>query len=209
MGNDKVILRSILSTVAAIFVLFVVMFATLAFVYPSTMMKMTHDLGMDSASVRYAKRTYDRNGDVYYIAFATEVAISEDNVKNIASCGSKFIKDDEFDSYADDRNKQVAENLPDGISAPTMDYRQYVYGNVCVAQYKLGKKTEAIENAFLWNGDSFTENNAVVAVLMRALGKKDDASIDEILTRLQTQKTANATEQAYLQSMIEWTKTQR
>ncbi len=209
MGNDKVFLRSILSTVAAIFVLFVVMFAALAFVYPSTMMKMTYDLGMYSASVRYAKRTYDRNDEIYYIAFATEVAISKDNVKNIASCGSKLIKDDGFDGYADERNEQVAESLPDGIAAPTMDYRQYVYGNVCVAQYKLGKKTEAIENAFLWNGDSFTENNAVVAVLMRAIGKKDDASIDEILTRLQTQKTANAAEQAYLQSMIEWTKTQR
>ena len=209
MGNDKVILRSILSTVAAIFVLFVIMFATLAFVYPSTMMKMTYDLGMYSASVRYAKRTYDRNDEIYYIAFATEVAIMDDNVKNIASCGSRFIKDDGFDGYADERNERVAESLPDGVDAPTMDYRQYVYGNVCVAKYKLGKKTEAIENAFLWNGDTFTENNAVVAVLMRALGEKDNASVDEILTRLQTQKTANATEQAYLQSIVEWTKTQR
>ena len=208
MTNDKVALRAALSTVAAIFVLFVVMFSLLAFLFPSTMMKMTYDLGMYDATIRYATRTYDRNEEVYYIAFATEVAILDDNVSKIASCGVDFIEAEGFDDYANERNEKAMENLPDGVSSPKMDYRQYVYGNVCLAKYKLGKKADAVNCAFQWNGDTFTENNAVVVVLMRALGEKDGETVSLILSKLETQKTANDTESAYLESLSAWVKEQ-
>ena len=196
MHTDKVILRAILSTLAAVFILLVSMVAALAFIFPSTMMQITYDMGMDRASVRYAVRSYDRSDEIYYIAFATKVAIGDNDYKNIDACGSRFVVDARFNAYADEQNT----DLPDGV---TTDYQQYIYGQVCVAKYRRNKKEEAVEKAFEWNGDTFTEKNAVVAVLVTALVNGDTATARVIGERLQTQKAANATEAAYLASMIE------
>lgn len=195
MHTDKVIVRAVLSTLAAVFILLVSMFAALAFIFPSTLMQITYDMGMDRASVRYASRAYDRSDEIYFIAFATEVAIGDNDYKNIDVCGSKFIVDEKFGAYAEEKNS----DLPDG---GTTDYKQYVYGQVCVAKYRRNKKQEAVDKAFEWNGDTFTEKNAVVVVLITALVYEDKDTARAIGERLQTQKTANATEATYLASMI-------
>ena len=195
MHTDKVIVRAVLSTLAAVFVLLVSMFAALAFLFPSTLMQITYDMGMDGASIRYATRSYDRSDEIYFIAFATEVAIGDSDYEKIDDCGSKFIVDKKFSRYADDRNSK----MPEGAS---VDYKQYIYGQVCVAKYRRNKKSEAVEKAFEWNGDTFTENNAVVAVLLTSLVYKDGETVALIRGKLESQKTANETEAAYLASMI-------
>lgn len=195
MRADKVIVRAVLSTLAAVFVLLVSMFAALAFLFPSTLMQITYDMGMDGASIRYAARSYDRSDEIYFIAFATEVAIGDNDYEKIDDCGSKFVVDSKFSAYANERNAE----RPEGS---TTDYRQYIYGQVCVAKYRRNKKLDAVEKAFEWNGDTFTENNAVVAVLLTSLVLKDVDTVAVIRERLQNQKTANETEAAYLASMI-------
>jgi hypothetical protein len=195
MHTDKVIVRAVLSTLAAVFVLLVSMFAALAFLFPSTLMQITYDFGFDGASIRYATRSYDRSEEIYFIAFATEVAIGDNDYEKIDDCGSRFIEDSKFADYADERNAK----LPEGA---TTDYKQYIYGQVCVAKYRRNKKSDAVEKAFEWNGDTFTENNAVVAVLLTSLVFKDSDTVAVIREKLETQKTANETEAAYLASMI-------
>ena len=141
MRMDKVIVRAIVSTLLAICALVAFMILALAFIFPSTMMKITYDLGMDSASVRNAKRAYKYSGEVSYIAYATEVAIVDDDFEKIGECGKLFISDENFDEYCSERNQ----NLPEGVEGA---YEQYVYGQVCIAEFKLGNKENAVKIAF-------------------------------------------------------------
>ena len=84
MNIDKVILRVILNTLAAVAALFVFLFSTLIIFFPSTMMNFTYDMGMDAASISYARREYKRTDKIYYIARATETAIGiGDEKKNL------------------------------------------------------------------------------------------------------------------------------
>ena len=176
MGVDKIILRSILSTLAAIVVLFVFMLSALIFIYPSTMMEITYDLGMDSLSIDFAETAYERSDEVYYIAYATEVAIGIDDYAEINTCGELFIKDDQFAEYC------AAKQLPAGVN---MEYSQYVYGQVCVSKYMLGYKDMAIQRSIELVGNSFPKNNAMVAMLVTVMGNESDAALmDKLVSRM-------------------------
>lgn len=201
MRVDKVILRAFLSTLAAIVVLFAFMFAALSLIYPSTMMKLTYDLGMDSSSIRYATRAYDRTNDVYYIAYATEVAIGLGDEEKIVAYGESFIADEEFADYCRAKNEQYADNTEIEGS-----YEQYIYGVVCVSEYALGKKAEAVEKAFGLIGDGYPVNNAAAAVLASAISAGDTATIVEIGERLQKidREGLSDEEKAYLEKTIGW-----
>ena len=106
MRVDKVILKAIISTVSAIVVLFAIMFGALVAAFPSTMMQITYNMGMNAVSAKYAHRAYGYSGDVYYAAFATEVSILDGDVEKVAEYGKLLIADDEFATYCDARNAQ-------------------------------------------------------------------------------------------------------
>ncbi len=196
MRVDKVVLRAALSTVAAIVVLFGFMIFTLSYVYPSTMMNITYDLGMENASITCAKRSYKRSGEVYYIAFATETAIIEENYEQIATCGTLFAEDEEFFAYCKLRNDELGAIL-DG------SYEQYVYGQVCIAEYKLGDKEKAVDDAFGYLGNTFPKNNAVEAVLVTAIGERDGAVIEKIKGKMASlQNTLSETDRVHFEEVF-------
>lgn len=197
MRVDKVIVRAALSTLAAIIALIAFMILALSLVYPATLMKMTYDLGMENLCIANAKEAYKRSGEVYYIAFATEVAIGEDDYAKIEGCGQAFIADDEFEQYCTERNEALA---GDGVNGA---YEQYVYGQVCVAKYRLGRK-DTVEKAFALVGEeSFPENNAVVAVLLTALMEKDDSTVEAVRVKMNEMQGSVATEdKAYFDEVL-------
>ena len=119
MRVDKVILRAALSTLAATVILFACMLGGLCLFYPSTMMNITYDLGMDASAVHHATRAYTRLDDVSYIAFATEVAIGADDDEELAECGDLFIADEQFSEYCAARTAELGD--VEGT------YEQYVY----------------------------------------------------------------------------------
>ena len=169
MRMDRMIIQSIISTLGAIALLFAFMLLSLICFFPSTMMEITYDLGMDESSIHYAERAYDWSGDEHFMAYAMEIAIGIKDVEKIDACGEKLISDNEFFEYCQRKNQ----TLPEGI---TLTYEQYVYGQVCVAKYKKGQKTEAVERAVaLLNG--FPEDNALVAVLYSAIAQGDVQTI--------------------------------
>ncbi len=178
MGVDKVILRSVLSTLAAIVLLFAFMIVALVGFYPATVMELTYDLGMDSTSVRFAERAYKESDDIYYIAYATEVAIGDKNYGKINSCGEKFIADEAFERYCAEKNENIAEGV-------TGSYEQYVYGQVCMAKYARGEKSEAVDRAFELLGTGFPANNAVVAVLVKAMQNGDTETVGLIKGKME------------------------
>ena len=178
MRVDKVIARAALSTVAAILILCAMMIATLCLAFPQTMMKLTYDLGLDGASVKFASTAYERSGNnVYYIAYATEVAIGADDYEHVVSCGKTFVADEAaFKAYATERNADGA-------------YEQYIYGKICVAQYRLGEKETALLDAKTYLGGKFPQNNAVIAVLLEAIKTGDKPTATSALQTMQALKT--------------------
>lgn len=195
MRVDKVIMRAALSTLTAIIVLFVAMILMLCFLFPWTMMQLTYDLGMDGASVRSAKRAYNMSGEVYYVAFATDVAIGCGDDEKIVECGKMLIADENFKLYCEEKTAQTAEL--GGV------YDQYVYGQVCLAQYRQGDKEGAIATAFSSLDGAFEKNNAVVALLVTALSTKDSDTVDEIQLKMnEMQSQISQENSAYFQEML-------
>ncbi len=188
MSVDKVILKAVLNTLAAIAALFVFLFSALIIFYPSTMMKFTYDMGMDKASISYAMREYKRTDEIYYVAHATETAIGLGNAQKILECGEFFIIDEEFSAYCAEKNA----NKPETTMGT---YEQYIYGQVCVSEYKLGKKNKAVERAFGYIGNAFPVQNAVAAVLINALVNGDIQTVELIKGKMEQLQEANLSEE--------------
>ena len=187
MNWEKLIRNATLSTLAAIMGLLVFMFTVLCLFFPSTMMNITYDFGMDSSSIYFAKKAYKATGEITYIVHATEVAIGLDDEKQTVICAEKLIADEKFLNYSAERN----ENLPDYVVGT---YEQYVYAQLCVSMYETGKRTESVERAFELLGNGFPQNNVVAAVTMVAL-RADDVEI--------TQKIREKIEQLQVDSFSE------
>lgn len=170
MGVDKIILRAFFTTLASIAILFLFMLTALVCVYPQTMMKLTYNLGMEKASIWFAEISYDRSDNVYYIAYATEVAIGQQDYAKIDDCGEMLIKDEGFTSFCEDKTSAEME----------LTYEQYLYGQVCIAKYERANAAEAVDRAFALTGNAFPKNNAVVAVLITALQKGDTETVELI-----------------------------
>lgn len=177
MGVDKVILKAFLSTLAAALLLTVILIGGLALIFPQSMMEISYDLGMERTSVFFAEASYSRTDDVYYIAYATEVAIEDNNTEKVIECGQQFISDEGFAAYCAEKNQ--------GVSEDVAGYDQYIYGKVCIAKYESGDKQGAVALAFEGLGNAFPKNNAVVAVLVRALKAEDNATVTMIKGKME------------------------
>ncbi len=169
MNVDKIIVRAVLSTLAAIGVLLVFMISALCLIYPSTMARMTYDFGMESSSIHFSERVYKTTHDVEYIAFATDVAIEDGNGKKIRSCGEKLIQDENFQTFCQGRAEK---------------YEQFIYSKVCQETYKQGDADEAIELAFSGLHGGFPEGNGVISLLMLSKASEDTQTVDSIVEKL-------------------------
>ena len=197
MRIDKVILKTVLSTLLAIFVLCGVTVTALAFLYPSTMMELSYNVGLDDASAWFAHRAYNHLDNVFYIGYATQVAIGRDDPEAIEKYGDKFIADEGFEEYCAERDK---------ASEVEGSYAQYIYGKLYSSKYKLGKKTEAVEGAFAVNKEAFPKSNAVAAVLFASIlnGQGDKPTMELILEKMRALKAEQTQTQTFSEADIEY-----
>ena len=197
MRTDKVIFRTILTTLAAILVLFGGMLLLLCFVFPTTMMQITYGLGMNKASLRYAERAYERTDNVYYAAFATEVAVDIESNTDIEKYGLLLIGDDEFAEYCDIRNEGIASDI-------SMTYQDYVYGQVTLALYNQNKKAEAIVTATSSVNGKFPKNNAMVILFLTAIKAEDTETVravDAVMGQMQETLEETSADYQYISDM--------
>ncbi len=191
MHVDKIIIRAACTTLAVIVTLFAFMTLALCFVFPSTMMQLTFDMGMNSASVKFARRAYEYSGEVYYAAFATEVAILDGDIGEVAACGKIFVNHEGFDEYCNQKN----EKQPTGAAK----YEQYIYGQVYAAEYSTitttEKKAELLDRAFSSFAEgTFPVGNAVVTIAVAAKKAEDAYVLNAIREKMNTVKDGIATE---------------
>ena len=178
MRLEKLVRDAVLGTLAAVIGLLIFMLSALCVFFPSTMMEMTYDFGMDEMSIRFAKRAYKSTNEITYIAHATEVAVELDDEAEIFYCAEQFIADDQFEEYCVNRNKEFSKEIRG-------TYEQYVYGQLCVAMYELGNRTEAVERAFALLSDGFPQNNVVAAVAITALRVGDVEITQQIRVKIE------------------------
>lgn len=191
---DKVIINSVISTLCAIAILCGIAFGLAVWLYPSTMMQISYEVGNDSGAMKYAYRSYERTGEVYYLAYATEVAIGIDDCEDIEYYAEKFVADEDFSAYCAEI---------DGKMTVAGSYRQYIYGRLVVAEYDQGEKADAKTHAKEAIGDGFAENNAFVALLFAAMEKGDAATVSELVTEMRGIELADGGDKIYLQSLLE------
>ena len=110
------------------------------------------------------------------------MAIGSDNYEKIESCGEKFISDDEFAAYCAQRDEEISSKG---------GYEQYVFGQVCLAKYRLGDKTEAVERAAELIAGRFPQSNPLAAVGMTALANGDTATALQVKTKMIEMSTTN------------------
>ena len=201
---DKVILRAILSTLAAIGVLIALLALTCAFLFPSTLMTISYNLGMEKSAVRYAERAYKQDGGAYYLACAFEISVGEETYSDVEKFGRKLIQNKEFDEYCSRMDEEAAQTV-------TGSYAQYVYGNTYAAAYRNAKtpseKQQAIDEAFACVNSGFPRNNAVFKMVIVVLRSQDATATEYTLEKmlaLQTEKASafSESDQGLLQEMI-------
>ncbi len=177
MGFNKIILKAVLSTLAAIAILCTALALLLVYLYPATVMQLSYDLGMDEASIQHANTAYERSGEkeIYYIAFATEVAIGLNDSESIETYADKLIQNSNFKAYCAEKDK---------TSNVAGEYAQYYYGKLYLAKYNNGRIQEAIDGAFDTLEGGFPANNAVGVVLLAAINHSDVNSIQQISEKL-------------------------
>ena len=192
---DQIIKRAALRTLAAIGILIVVTVLALVLLFPSTMMNITYDLGMENASVNYAMQAYKRNGQIEYVARATETAILADNDEKIGECAGEFIAHEDFTAYCALRDAQVN---ADGA------YKQYVYGQFALAQYRQGNAATAVNTAVSALGENaFPKNNAFVALALQVLMANDANTKMMIQSKMEELDNGlSAADKAYLDELV-------
>jgi hypothetical protein len=195
MKMDKVVLNSIISTLCAIALLCGVAFGLAAWLYPSTMMKISYAVGDDVGAMKYAYRAYETTDELYYVAFATEVAIGMDEPEDVEYYAEKFIAESEkFDEYCAEIDRK--HGYEEG------KYKSYVCGRLTVAKYELGEIDEAKTYAFSTLNGGFSENNAVVALLFAARQNKDANTVKWIVDELKSLTVVGEKDTAYLNSLL-------
>ena len=194
MRVDRVILRAAVSTLVSILALFAFMLGALCLFFPSTMMGVTYDLGMNAASVDFAKTAFDRSHQIYYVAFATEVAVETGDNARVEECGSLLIEQDGFQEYCTQRDAEIQANI---------SYKQYIYGQVSLAKYAL-QKTDAVTTAFSGlTENTFPKNNAVVALLVTAIQNGDTQTVTAIQTQMnEMANTLTGEDKAYFEEIM-------
>ena len=196
MKLDKVIVRTMVSTLCAIAILCVSAVLFASFIFPSTMMSISYKLGNDSGAMKYAYSSYDRTKEVAYIAYATEVAFGVDNDEDIVRYGEEFVKDKDFDGYC------AEVDLRSGTAQGA--YRQYVYGRLVVSEYSIGEKDKAFSYAEEAIGNKFAKNNAMVALLFEAMVEGDGATVQKVVNKMRDLTATLAGEDAaYLTSLLD------
>ena len=186
MELDKVIVRAFLMTLAAICSLLVFIVLGLCAVFPATSMELAYDMGMGDSCIHFAERAYKSSHDVYFIAYATEVAIEEGETSKIVSCGEKLIGDEEFEGYCE---------------AKSTTYRQFIYGRIAVAKYQSGDKNGAVALACQSLQGAFPEGNALVAVLLASLTENDMDTVEIIKNQL-NMMSVEGDDAVYLQNTL-------
>ncbi len=173
MRMDKLIWKTVASTLIATLVLLVAMFGILSLFFPQTMMKITYTMGMDKASVNFSVTAYDRFGVVDYAGYGADVALQANLHKQAEDCLESLIANGEFESYCEKKNEQLTGDRRN----TTM--QAYYRRQLCLSIYWQGDGERAVDRSLELMGNSFAVGNPLVELLRyaRLSGSNGEATV--------------------------------
>jgi hypothetical protein len=179
------------------------MLVALIFAFPSTMMEMTYNFGMNGACAWFAERVYRRSDNVYYLYVALNAAFESDDAEAIDRYGSQMIADENFSAFCAAMDVEVP--IEGGASG---GYEQYICGIVYAAKYRLGDFAGALSGAVEAVKNTFPKKNALVTLMSAVLQKGNADEIGSVLEQMRGIRSGaegkfSEEEIAYLDSLID------
>lgn len=162
MRIDRLIVKTVVSTLIATLILLVAMFGILSLCFPQTMMKITYSMGFDKSSVNFSVTAYERFGMAEYAGYGADVALQANLHGQAESCIESLIANERFDAYCDQRNEQLT-----GEQRNTT-MQAYYRRQLCLSIYWQGDGERAVNRALELMGDTFAAGNPLVEVIRYA-----------------------------------------
>lgn len=173
----KVIAKTAMQIISIILLVAVIALLVLHFLFPQTMATFNEKIGNYTLATEYAAKYYERNGGADNLARCVDDAILSGNDGYIVKYGDKLISHEEFERVCTEKDAR--------FSSISLDYKQYVCGNVAVSKYNLRDFNGAIQLALTANGTtSFKNNNALIILSAKIASTKDEVCAFEMLTVL-------------------------
>lgn len=188
MRIDKLIWKTVVSTLVATLVLLVAMFGILSLFFPQTMMKIAYSMGMDKASVGFSVTAYERFGVVDYAAYGADVALQAGFHSQAEEALEYLLADEEFESYCDKKNQQLT-----GEQRNTT-MQAYYRRQLCLSIFWQGNGEKAVTRSLELMGNSFAAGNPLVEVLRfaRISGADGDATVRCVYEKLSAIRTSDS-----------------
>lgn len=168
---NKVILKTAIKTLVAVIIAAILAFAIASLGFPQSMASLCAKCENYTFATSYASLRYTYTHSVDDLDTCARYSILSKHDGNIVKFCGQLVADDGFDGICE---KETSVN-----------YRQYVYGNLSAAQYRRGEKDKAIDTAKKAMLDNeFPAGNAFVYLTLAVQAKSDKITADKILAEI-------------------------
>lgn len=192
----KLVLKTIFITFGMTLLLYTAILGLLSYYAPAAMMRFTASIGLETVSSDYAYRTYERTGDLEYLARAFEVAAEKRNDEKAAKRFDLLYASSGFAAFCEEQNLEADGGLP------SLSYRAYVCGRASAVKYRLaetdGEKAAVITFALSETDASFPSDSPIVALALAAVDEEDTAFLQVLLTAIRAEEKFDISGEEYV-----------
>lgn len=181
-------LKTVLLTLAVIFILAISAFGVASLFAPEVMMDYTYKIGLKEVSADYAFREYERSGDVSCLArsFLISAEMGQDKTANYRF--GILYGDEAFGDFCDRQDEALGEDLLETLKS--YSYRGYLCGVAASVRYRLeppgGDYAELLRFAVDEETEkSFPKGNPSVALAVTAARAGDGDFCRLLLEKLE------------------------
>ncbi len=139
--------------------------------FPLTVANTSFKLGYKDLAVKYTEKHYLKTLEFNDLALLIERGILADNDEIVTQYAPQFLNSEEFEDYS---------------KTQSGDYTNYIAGGYVISLYDKGEIDKAISVAFQYVDANFTIPNTVTVLVYTASNKNDDATLQKILTKLES-----------------------
>lgn len=179
---QKVILKTAIKTLVAVLIALILAFGIASLGFPQSMADICAKCGNYRFATSYASLRYTYTHSVDDLDVCARYSILSGHDGNIDKFCGQLVSDEGFEGICE---KQTS-----------VDYKQYIYGNLSAAKYRCGEKAAALQTAqtAMTGVDDFPKNNAFVYLTL-AIRSNPDKEIAQTLLAEINSKTPTADQQ--------------
>lgn len=179
-------LKTVLLTLAVIFILAISAFGVVSLFAPEVMMDYTYRIGLKDVSADYAFREYERSGDLGCLARSFLVCAEGGQYATADYRFGILYEDDGFSEFCSRQDEAVAKDTPETLK--DYSYRGYICGVAASVRYRLATTDEARAALLDFTAEetekSFPQGNPSVVLAVTAARAQDESFCGLLLERL-------------------------